>query len=178
MIISVSLRKYFERPPEKSDLWNPTAGIAMSPISQTPESLQCEGIVHQALSIREQLHTNNTPTFAARILGFLNSVKRSPVSMWRGGCADPPTLLLNSWSHAPFQNLPLHCDAQDPQHLPVAHVQHELRYARWIPTPWTLPRSVSICREGAEGGYWLEANMSESMWESLASSAATATSSE
>lgn len=98
--------------------------------------------------------------------------------MWRGGCADPPTLLLNSWSHAPFQDLPLHCDAQDQQQSQVAHVQHELRYARWIPTPWTLPRSVSICREGAEGGYWLEANLSDAMWERLASSAVTAASGE
>lgn len=166
MIIAISLRSLLTAPQDgQSELWNPTGGVTIAP-SGDKQWHRRERLIEHAQSIRSQVVDARTPAFVQRLLWFMKYVGTSPVTIRRQGCIDSHIMLLSSWGHADFSKLTLDHDSNRSDGKPIL-LQHELRYVRWLPTPWIMSPTVCICHKTADRGYCLEANLTESMWDKV-----------
>lgn len=168
MIVAISLRPLLIVPHEaQSELWNPTGGVTVLPPIATHANHR-ERFVEHAQSIRTQIASARTPAFVKRLLSFMKNVGTWPITIRRQGCLDSPIMLLSSWRHVDLSKLTLG-DESDSSASNAVLVQHELRYVQWLPTPWILPPPTCICHKSSDGGYWLEANLTEQMWDRISS---------
>jgi hypothetical protein len=163
------MRRSLQNSQKSSDeMWNPVAVAVVSPFSKTPASRQSR-LVDGALNIRSTINAIRDPIFAHDYADLMANVPQRQTQIRTMGKRLPATLLLTSWSHAPFADLGAW---SGPEHTrePASLLQPVIGSIPLAPVLGrsTLDSQVGVIWKGKEGdGYWFTANLEEGLWRGL-----------
>ncbi|KAM0720748.1 hypothetical protein Q7P37_004885 [Cladosporium fusiforme] len=138
LLVAMSIRPFLEPVDAKSDFWNPYV-VGAATVETTISDLREQTLVEGAMQIRTAI-----------------KARRNPVGQ---------EVFLTSWSHAPFDELPLRRET-DGNESPVM-VQPEIKFASFVPAPTRAPTNTTILWKSSSGGYWVEGNLSQSLWNTI-----------
>ncbi|KAM0715209.1 hypothetical protein Q7P37_009674 [Cladosporium fusiforme] len=141
-----------------AECWNP---LVIVPVPDYPQNI-AEGhsrLVQGALDIRNLI--KRTRESHDPVGHVASGIEEKPHGM------DGRTLLLTSWTHAPFSKQRIGRDV-DNLCEPVV-VQPMLNCLKSLPVPRGQEREIGICWKGAGGGYWFTANLEEDLWRRILS---------
>ena len=163
------MRRSLQNSQKSSDeIWNPVAVAAVSPFPKTPAQRQSKH-VDGAVNIRSTINATRDPKFAEDYADLMANVPQRQTQIRTMGKRLPATVLLTSWSHAPFADLEAWSDSKHTRE-PAFLLQPVIGSIPLAPVPGrsTLDSQVGVIWKGKEGGgYWFTANLEEGMWRGL-----------
>lgn len=122
-----------------------------------------------ALNIRGTINAIRDPMFAQDYADLMANVPQRQTQIRTMGKRLPATLLLTSWSHAPFADLEAWSDPGHARERALL-LQPVIGSIPSAPVPGrsTLDSQVGVIWKGKEGGgYWFTANLEEGLWRGL-----------
>lgn len=165
LIITVSVRRSLQSPQEREpELWNPVT-LAMIKPATFDHLTQQQRLIQGAISIREHIQEVRDPAYIQDYTALMSQAPRRQCQVKGVGGRTPVTMLLTSWSHAPFENLQV-CTKSSDDSGPVL-VQPQMNVIHSLPIPRGLDRQCAICWRGKAGGYWFTANLEDRLWERI-----------
>jgi hypothetical protein len=105
LAFGISMRRSLQNSQKSSDeMWNPVAVAVVSPFSKTPASRQSR-LVDGVLNIRSTINAIRDLMFAHDYADLMANVLQRQTQIRSMGKRVPATVLLTSWSYAPFADL-------------------------------------------------------------------------
>jgi hypothetical protein len=147
-----------------AEVWNPITITIVSPLAKA-ESPKKAKLLAGAINIRDHVASVRNPQYMQDWTTLMENAPVRQSQMLDMGKRLPVSMLLTSWSHAPFPELEM-WSHPDQQHKPVM-VQPIIGGISSIPLPerGTLDRQIGVVWEGRGGdGYWLTANLEDDLW--------------
>jgi hypothetical protein len=168
LAFSISMRRLLQNSQKSSDeIWNPVGLAVVPPFPKAPESRQSR-LVDGAVNIRSTINAIRDPTFAQDYADLMAKVPQRQTQIRKMGKRLPASVLLTSWSHAPFADLQAW---SDPKHTrEIAFLQPIIGSILAAPVPGrsTLDPQVGVIWKGKEGdGCWFTANLEEKLWRGI-----------
>jgi hypothetical protein len=165
LAFTISVKDFLQNSSNSAEeFWNP---ISVAIVSDFPQDVGTKErrLVQGAVNIRKTIGEIRDPAYKidyARLME--HAPKRQGQYQGMGGKL-PATLMLTSWSHAPFSSLQTWSDSGH-ETEPVL-VQPALHCLEVVPIPRGQDRQCGICWRGKDGGYWLTANLQDELWSKI-----------
>jgi hypothetical protein len=147
-----------------AEVWNPFTIAIVSPFPKE-EAPKRTKLIAGALNIRDHVASVRTPAYMRDYATLIERTPATQCQMQDMGKRVPVSMLLTSWSHAPFPELEMWSDPA--QARKPAMVQPVIGGIPSIPLPekGALDRQIGVVWEGRGGnGYWLTANLEDDLW--------------
>ena len=138
--------------------------MVASPVSKREASKRAR-LFEGAVNIRNDVESVRTPAYMQDYATLMQKAPARQCQMQDMGKRIPVSMLLTSWSHAPFPELEM-WSAMDQKRKPTM-VQPIIGGLSSIPLPerGAMDRQVGVVWEGKGGnGYWMTANLEDSLW--------------
>jgi hypothetical protein len=169
-MFSVSMRKFLKNSqnPSSSELWNPVSLAIVPPFPRAPASNSRQSkLIDGALNVRSTINAIRDPIFAQDYADLMANVPQRQTQMRNMGKRLPATVLITSWSHAPFADLQAWSDSKGHTREAAFLLQPVIGAIAAAPVPgrFSLDPQVGVIWKGKEGdGYWFTANLEEKLW--------------
>jgi hypothetical protein len=150
-----------------AEVWNPITIAVVSPLPRL-ESPRAVKLLAGAINIRDHVSSVRTPQYMQDYATLMEKIPERLCQMQDMGKRVPVSMLLTSWSHAPFPELEMWSDPG--QQRKPAMVQPIIGGISSIPLPdrGVLDRQIGVVWEGKDGdGYWLTANLEDDLWRKI-----------
>jgi hypothetical protein len=152
---------------QDDEIRNPFSIAVVSPFPETLASKQSK-LVNGAVNIRNTINMIRDPMYVRDYADLMAKVPQRQCQIRDMGKRLPASMLLTSWSHAPFGDLEIW---SDPKHTrETTMLQPIIGCIPSIPMPGQsgLDPQVGIVWKGREGdGYWFTANLEEGLWRAI-----------
>jgi hypothetical protein len=145
-------------------VWNPFSIAIVSPPPRG-EPLNRARLLAGAINIRNHVEMVRDPAYMQDYATLMEKAPARQCQMQDMGKRVPASMLLTSWSHAPFPELEM-WSTPDQTHKPFM-VQPIIGGLSSIPLPerGALDRQIGVVWEArGSDGYWLTANLEEDLW--------------
>lgn len=147
-----------------AEVWNPFTIAIVSPLRKE-EAPKRTKLLAGAINIRDHVASVRTPAY---MQDYANLMEKTPATLCQlqdMGKRVPVSLLLTSWSHAPFPELEMWSDPDQARRpAMVQPIIGGLSCIR-LPERGALDRQIGVVWEGKGGdGYWLTANLEDDLW--------------
>lgn len=165
LAFTISVKDFLHNSQDSAgEFWNP---ISVAIVSDFPQDVgtkqkRLKRLIQGAVNVRKHIGEIRDPAYTidyARLME--HAPKRQGQYQGMGGKL-PATLMLTSWSHAPFSGLQTWSDSG--HETEPALVQPVLSCLESVPVPRGQDRQCGICWRGKDGGYWLTANLQDGLW--------------
>jgi hypothetical protein len=150
------------------EIRNPFSIAMASPFPQAAASKQSK-LIDGAISIRSTINAVRDPSYAQDYADLMAGVPGRQCQIRNMGKRAPASLMLTSWSHAPFGDLEIWSDPKH-AHEAASLLQPIVGAIASAPVPGrsTLDPQVGVVWKGKEGdGCWFTANVEEGLWRRL-----------
>lgn len=168
LAFTVSLRDFLKQTqPSDAEVWNPFTIAIVSPLPKVESSKEVK-LLAGAINIRDHVASVRNPQYMQDYATLMEKVSGRQCQMLDMGKRVPVSMLLTSWSHAPFPELEMWSNP-DQERKPVM-VQPIIGGISSIPLPekGALDRQIGVVWEGKGGdGYWLTANLEDDLWRKI-----------
>jgi hypothetical protein len=147
-----------------AEVWNPFTIAIVSPLpkAESPKEVK---LLAGAINIRDHVASVRNPQYMQDYATLMEKVPGKQCQMQDMGKRVPVSMLLTSWSHAPFPELEMWSDPD--QKRKPSTVQPVIGGISSIPLleRGALDRQIAVVWEGKDGdGYWLTANLEDDLW--------------
>lgn len=164
------MRRILEHSQKAEDeIRNPVSLAVVSPFPKAPAAKQSK-FVNGAVNIRSTINNTRDPAYALDYADIMAKAPRRQSQIRKMGKRSPASMLLTSWSHAPFGDLEAWSDATN-HDREMSFLQPIIGCIPSAPAPGrsTLDPQVGIIWKGKEGGggYWFTANLEEGLWRGI-----------
>lgn len=154
LAFTMNMKANLHNPQEQiAECWNPLV-IVSAPDYPRGSGIAQIRLVQGAINIRTLINR----TRESQIEGMALAAQIEEAAEGRQG----RSLLLTSWSHAPFPQLQMGAESRDLCE-PIL-VQPMLNCLKSLPVPRGQAREIGICWKGTNGGYWFTANLEHDLW--------------
>ncbi|KAM0695555.1 hypothetical protein Q7P36_005915 [Cladosporium allicinum] len=163
--ITVNISEFLQNTQKpEAEMWNPLA-IAIATPADGIDRAKRQRLVSGALAIRKSIGGLRSGAFMQDYKLMMSNAPKRQGRLRGLGRKSPATLLLTSWSGAPFQTMEVWEDSKHERE--PYFVQPGITPARFVPTRGPFAQ-CGICWKGKSGGYWLSAKMDDYLWNSIA----------
>jgi hypothetical protein len=148
-------------------VWNPFSIAIVSPPPRDEPSNRAR-LLAGAMNIRNHVEMVRDPAYMRDYATLMAKAPARQCQMKDTGKRVPASMLLTSWSHAPFPELEM-WSSPDQTRKPFM-VQPVIGGLSSIPLPerGALERQIGVVWEARGGdGYWLTANLEDDLWRGI-----------
>jgi hypothetical protein len=168
LVFSISMRKTLGIQQESPDeIANPISIAVSSPFPRTRASNQSK-LIDGAVNIRSTINTIRHPQYALDYADLMAQVPQRQTQMRNMGKRAPASLMLTSWSHAPFGELEIWSDEKHSRETALLQPVIGAIPAAPVPGRSKLDPQIGVIWKGKGGdGYWFTANLEERLWRGI-----------